>query len=206
MKIFNAMVIKEDVIEKVKNISKKEMSKNKRFHDYAHVLSVFNNVNKIIREEGIEKKVDSLIILTGALLHDLSDIDGGIKEGLNGAKKARKILKKIKGFPEDKIKDVERLIVAIDRDKGDEFELDEMVLCDADRLDALSELGICRSFMLLAKRGLNLQEAVLDYWNYIERKDKKTRYYTKTARGIAKKNIVFVKKFSDDCLGAYDLD
>jgi len=57
--------------------------------------------------------------------------------------------------------------------------------------------------MLYAKRGLNLQEAVLDFWNYIERK-KKTRYFTKTAKKIAKRDIVFVKNFADDCLKFYD--
>jgi hypothetical protein len=55
-----------------------------------------------------------------------------------------------------------------------------------------------------ARRGLNLQEAILDYWNYIENKRKKMNYFTKTARKIAKRDIVFVKKFSDDYLGAYD--
>lgn len=189
------------LILRLKEIAVKKMSANKRFHDQTHILSVFKNAEEIIKKEKLERKVDSLIILTAALFHDLSDYDSGIKEGLDGAKKARNILINIKEFPKEKINDVERLIISLE--SKDKNNIDEKILQDADSLDALSKLGICRSFMLLSRRGMNLQEAVMEYHNYIKRKEKKI-FFTKTARLIAKKKIDFFRKFSEECKKVYN--
>jgi uncharacterized protein len=190
----------KQLMEKIKNISKKEMSKNKRFHDYAHTLSVFNNAKEIIRGEKIENKVDSLVILTAALFHDLSNHDG-LREGIDGARKSKKILEKLGGFPKDKIKDVERLIISHVKKYEEIVELDERILADADHVDALSKLSICRGFMLYAKRGLKLHDALLDFQAYINKKQK--HFFTKTAKRMADKQTPFIKKFLDDCLVIY---
>jgi HD superfamily phosphodiesterase len=191
----------EKLILKLKEIAIKKMSGNKRFHDQAHILSVFKNAEEIIKKEKSQNKVDSLVILTAALFHDLSDYDGGIKEGLDGAKNAKDILEKINEFPKEKIKDVERLIISLE--SKDKTNLDEKILQDADSLDALSKLGICRSFMLLSKRGMNLQEAAMEYYKYIKRKEK-NRFFTKSSKIIAKKRIGFFRKFSEECKNMYN--
>lgn len=198
-------MIKENqqLIEDLKKLAKKELAENERFHDYAHAISVFNNAQKIIAGEKAEKKIDSLAILTATLFHDISNQDK--HDSLDSAKKVAKLLKSVKNFPVNLIKEVERLITSVEKDRMNENALDEMIVNEADSLEVFSKLSLCRGFMICGKRGWKLQASIQDFQNLIDRKYREInkKGHSKTAKKIAAKQMPFIKRFLDDCLRLY---
>jgi hypothetical protein len=108
-------------------------------------------------------------------------------------------------FPKDQIAEVQRLIASIDKGMMNENNLDEVILNEADSLEALSKLSICRGLMLCAKRGWSLKYSLEDFRKYIEKKHGQLTgpNTTKTTRKIAKAQIPFIKNFLDGCLKMY---
>jgi HD superfamily phosphodiesterase len=198
------MVKYDALIKELKIVAKKELDTNERFHDYGHALAVFNNAKEIIKGEKAEKKVNSLAILTATLFHDISSKDK--HDSLDSAKKVSKLLKKVNKFPKNLIKEVERLIISIEKGYMNENTLDELIVNEADSLEVFSKLSICRGFMLCGKRGWTLKYTIQDFRNLIDRKYKELnkKDHTKTAKKIANKQMPFIKKFLDDCLKVYE--
>ncbi len=189
------------LLEKIKNICQREMSQNKRFHDYAHVFLAFNNAKEIISGEKAALKINTLAVLTATLFHDLSNYER-LKGGKDSARKAQRILEKLDGFPKGLIKEVKRLILSVEKQgRKKDFSLDERIINDADNLEALSKLSICRGFMIYGKRGLKPQEAILDFQAFINKKRK--QMYTRTAKRMVLQQVRFIKKFLDDCAKLY---
>lgn len=181
------------ILEEIKTISKNIMEQDRGFHDYAHITSVYNNVLKILKYH----KSDELILLSAALLHDIRR--GEKDHGTLASEEVKKILKDVKGFPKDKIDGVSRLVMA--HDKIPVFD-DEKILFDADKMDALTDLGVLRSFMMYSKEGFTLKDSCEDYIKYIN------KVYNSLCLPISKKIIktkyVNLKKMIIDVLYLYD--
>lgn len=193
----------EQTIKLVKELAQKTLETNDRFHDYGHAISVFNNAERIIAREKVGKKINVLAVLTAALFHDISNSEKN--DSLESAKLVPGLLASVKDFPKEQIKDVQRLVVSIDSGMMNENNLDEIIINEADSLEALSELSICRAFMMYGVKGKKVKDAIEDFTNYINKKEEyfSGKCHTKTARKICKQRIPFIKNFLNNCLALY---
>ena len=134
-----------NVLDSIKNEIIKIMD-NDPAHDFDHVMRVYTNAKKIVKEE----KADEKLVLSAALLHDIVSYPKSSKHSkfssIDSAKKSKIILKKY-GFSEKEI------IIVSDAIKDHSFSqnkvpetLEGKILQDADRLDALGAIGIARVF------------------------------------------------------------
>lgn len=191
------------LIKELKELAKKTLDSNERFHDYGHAISVYNNAKKIITGEKVQKRVNVLAILTACLFHDVSNAEKN--DSLESAKLIPELLASVKDFPEDSVKDVQRLVVSIEKGMMNENAIDEVIINEADSLEALSKLSVCRAFMIYGRRDWKVKTSIEDFKNYIDKKIREINSggHTKTARKTAKKQTPFIKKFLDDCLKVY---
>ncbi len=127
--------IKDYVIEKLKYVD--------AGHDFSHIQRVLHNAVEINKKE----KADDFFVEAGVLLHDITD------EKLFNKVKAEEELKHFLSKIGLSSKEVSRLFNIIDVisfgkefDKKKELTLEQKVVCDADRLDAIGAVGIARTF------------------------------------------------------------
>jgi len=134
-----------NVLDSIKNEIIKIMD-NDPAHDFDHVMRVYTNAKKIVKEE----KADEKLVLSAALLHDIVSYPKSSKRSkfssIDSAKKSKIILKKY-GFSEKEITIVSDAIKdhSFSQNKVPET-LEGKILQDADRLDALGAIGIARVF------------------------------------------------------------
>ena len=134
-----------NVLDSIKNEIIKIMD-NDPAHDFDHVMRVYTNAKKIVKEE----KADEKLVLSAALLHDIVSYPKSSKRSkfssIDSAKKSKIILKKY-GFSEKEITIVSDAIRdhSFSQHKVPET-LEGKILQDADRLDALGAIGIARVF------------------------------------------------------------
>lgn len=132
-------------IDSIKDDIKKIMG-NDSAHDFAHIMRVYKNVQKICKKE----KADEKLILCAALLHDIVSYPKSDKRSklssIHSAKKAEQILKKY-NFPKEEI------MIICDAIRDHSFSqhkkpvtLEGKILQDADRLDAIGAIGVARVF------------------------------------------------------------
>jgi uncharacterized protein len=133
----------------VLNLLKKEVNQKifgDSAHDFNHVIRVYKNAKKICKKENANKK----LVLSAVLLHDIVSYPKSDKRSklssLHSSIEAKKILSKY-GFLDDEIK------IICDAILEHSFSvncipstLEGKILQDADRLDALSAIGIARVF------------------------------------------------------------
>lgn len=119
---------------------------NDSAHDFAHVMRVYKNAQKICKKE----KANEKLILTAALLHDIVSYPKSDKRSklssIHSAKKAKQILKKYDFTKEE-------IMIVCDAIRDHSFSqnkkpatLEGKVLQDADRLDAIGAIGVARVF------------------------------------------------------------
>lgn len=111
-------------------------------HDFEHVKRVYENACLLLKET---KGADEFIVKMASLLHDVDD------RKLNfGEKKVEKFLMRIK-VPNTQISTIIHAIDTIDfatTGSHPKFEtLEQAILFDADKLDAIGSIGICRTIM-----------------------------------------------------------
>ncbi len=134
-----------NVLDSIKNEIIKIMD-NDPAHDFDHIMRVYTNAKKIVKEE----KADEKLVLSAALLHDIVSYPKSSKRSkfssIDSAKKSKIILKKY-GFSEKEITIVSDAIKdhSFSQNKIPET-LEGKILQDADRLDALGAIGIARVF------------------------------------------------------------
>ncbi len=175
----------EILLKKLKEKSREIMEEDKHFHDFAHVMGVYRNVDKLLEHE----QGNRLVLLTSALFHD---IKRGFKDhGTEGAKHVKEILKSIPEFPQDLIDSVAQIIDSHDKEQKTQ---DEKLFYDADKMDAFSELGTARSLMMYSKKGLSLKKTSFDYLDLIDYFFNKL--YTDTAKKLIKKEYEKTKEFA----------
>ena len=186
-------------------------------HDFSHTQRVLNLCLHIGREEG----ADLEILYAAAYLHDIARAEADAK-GLCHAElsgdRAKPILEQA-GFPSGKIQAVVDCIVA-HRFRGDNppHTLEAKILYDADKLDAIGAIGVCRAYAYGGENGQKLYDSfspadleshpsdsiskITDHSQHtpiIEFRIKlskiKDRLFTKTARAIAESRHRYMLKF-----------
>ena len=134
-----------NVLDSIKNEIIKIID-NDPAHDFDHIMRVYTNAKKIVKEE----KADEKLVLSAVLLHDIVSYPKSSKRSkfssIDSAKKSKIILKKY-GFSEKEITIVSDAIKdhSFSQNKVPET-LEGKILQDADRLDALGAIGIARVF------------------------------------------------------------
>jgi uncharacterized protein len=144
----------EKKYQKIKQIVEKELACSA--HNMEHVIRVYHLCMHLAKGE---KKVDLDVLVTAALLHDIArvreDTDSSrtTDHAVLGAEMAEKILKEL-SYPKQKIDHVKHCIVThrlrtSQKPKTKEAE----ILSDADKLDAIGAIGLCRIFVLSGQYG-----------------------------------------------------
>lgn len=163
-------------------------------HDYEHTLRVYNLCMKLAKLEGGEVEV----LKAASLLHDIArplELTLGVSHAIKSAEIAEQILRQT-DFPEIKIEKVCRVIRTHRFTEGIEArELEEKILRDADRLDAMGAIGIARAFMFGGKNGRSLEETIKHF------REKllvlKEKMYTNNAKKISIERHKFMEQFLD---------
>lgn len=132
---------KETILAQTYKFAKEYHSKDCSGHDFEHIRRVYANMNKLLASE---PDANAFICKMSALLHDVDDhklnTDGHVAE---------RFLKKL-NLDEETIGTILNTIKAISFSKSGarpKFETLEMkLLSDADKLDAMGAMGICRTF------------------------------------------------------------
>ena len=145
------------LIEKIKSHFENDFSG----HDWDHILRVLNNAKYIQSQEG----GDLDVVILGALLHDISDhkMNGGILN--HGGIKAREILSEMQ-YESELIEKVVDLVDHISF-KGAlvadvQVSLEQQIVQDADRLDAIGAIGIARAFAFGGNKNRPIYQADVD--------------------------------------------
>lgn len=114
-------------------------------HDWYHILRVFELSKYIQAHEG----GDEIVVQLGALLHDISDhkMNGGKLN--HGGIVSRQLLEEVEFDPEI----IEKVVKLVDHIsykgalvKDEIISLEQQIVQDADRLDAIGAIGIARAF------------------------------------------------------------
>ncbi len=137
---------KKQLIETTKEFVKTSLVDAEGGHDWFHILRVYNNALLIAKDE----KVDELVIVLGALLHDIADSKFHKGDETVGPKIAREFLFKHNVDSlviEHVINIIENISFNKSIEDGKKFKSPELdVIQDADRLDAIGAIGIARCF------------------------------------------------------------
>ncbi len=182
----------EILLEKLKEKSREIMEEDKYFHDFAHIMGVYRNVEKLLEYE----QGNRLVLLTSSLFHDIRR--GFQNHGTEGAEHVKELLKSIPEFPQDLIDSVAQVIDSHDKEQKTQ---DEKLFYDADKMDAFNELGIARSFMMYSKEGLSLKKTCFDYLDLVDYFFNKL--YTDTAKKLIKKEYEKTKQFALELVKRY---
>ncbi len=137
--------MKDRVFEELKEYVKREMGYGGA-HGFDHVERVLTLAERIAREEG----ADLDVVRYAALLHDIDRAkeDRGEVEchARSSSEHARRLLGSY-GFPNEFIERVCSCILAHRFKSGKAESLEERVLSDADKLDAMGAVGIARAYL-----------------------------------------------------------
>jgi len=121
-------------------------------HDLAHFKRVWKTSQEILKLEENCEAADPLIIMAGALLHDIVSLPKNSpdrsKASSLAAKKAAEILEEL-DFPKDKISKVCHAVEAHSFSANiTPTTLEAKIVQDADRIEALGAIGIARCFYI----------------------------------------------------------
>lgn len=175
-------------------------------HDQEHIYRVLNNCLIIAKEY---HNVDYDILITAALLHDIGRDGEKKKHNEIGAEMAEIFLCNI-DFPKEKIAPVFHAIRYHNNGSyGMQKTLEAKILYDADKLDAIGVMGICRALigvgnynnpMYILKNGeidldenCNTDTFVRYYLTHIRKNYE--RFFTDTAKSIARKQKEIDEQF-----------
>lgn len=141
----------EKILERTYNFSKKHHTQDKSGHDFNHILRVYKNACLLLNDY---PEADSFIVKMGALLHDIDD------RKLNPNQHQTKTFLKTLSLKKSLIDKILSTIEAIDFGKtGDNphFKtIEEALLFDSDKLDAIGAIGICRTILFGCYANLKL--------------------------------------------------
>ncbi len=152
----------EAILEKIKDIVKKEMEGVGPTHDFSHVMRVYNLCIKIANYEKQNVDIDFEVLKLAALLHDIGrlredlDTTGTIDHAQESAKMAETILKNF-GLSHEKIEKIKHAILS-HRFRGNNAPktIEAKILFDADKIDSLGAIGIARAFCYEGEQGGNI--------------------------------------------------
>ncbi len=183
------------LLKNLREKSKELMKDGKHFHDFAHVMGVYKNVEKLLKyEEG-----NRLVLLTAALFHDVKR--NLQNHGAKGAIFIKEFLNSVPEFPKNLIEPVVQIVNAHNKKQKNK---EEKLFYDADKMDAFNELATVRSFMMYAKEGLSLREACFKYSDLIDHFYNKL--YTTTAKKTVRNEYKKMKQFVLKLLERYEIN
>ncbi|MBE6462905.1 MAG: HD domain-containing protein [Alphaproteobacteria bacterium] len=115
-------------------------------HDVEHINRVVKNAERILE---FEKDADKDVVLLSAILHDVDDYKlGGNGENLERFFSENDVDENLR----TKISDViENISFSKSGEKPEFSSLEQKIVSDADKLDAMGAIGICRTIMYSAK-------------------------------------------------------
>ena len=203
---------KQRAVQKTIRFVREKLKRDRTGHDWPHLLRVRRIALFLAKKEG----ADRFIVEIAALLHDIADWKFNHGDEYIGVEVAKEWLSSI-GIDKNSISAICKIIGAISF-KGAGVNsamrsMEGMVVQDADRLDALGAIGIARAFAYggYAQRELhNPESAPKCHTSFASYKGSKgttvnhfyekllllkDRMNTKTAKKIAKKRHLFMKKF-----------
>lgn len=123
-------------------------------HDFEHVMRVLKNAERILAEE---TGADSLVVRLAAILHDVDDY----KLGSDGMR-VQKFLQEnnVAKDVADKMLEVIGVISFSNSGSAPQFKMiEQKIVSDADKLDAMGAIGVCRTVMYSAATGRPLFNA-----------------------------------------------
>lgn len=127
----------------------KEKHINLESHDYSHVLAVTQFAIDIAND--VEEEVDPIILICGALLHDIGRTVSNNIHGLVGSSIAEELLESL-DFEKGQIKRITDIIVRhTPTSHIPPQRMEEKIVFDADALDQLGTMGLLRGF--IGKKG-----------------------------------------------------
>lgn len=210
-------------IKKIKEFAEKCLAKdNCSAHNMDHVMRVYNLAMKLADK----KKVDLEVIKIAVLMHDIggikerNDITGKTDHALEGAKMAKRFLKKM-GYSKDKINHIAQCIISHRyRTENKPQTLEAKIVFEADKLETVGAIGLARAFVWVGKNSAHIYKKV-NINKYMKENlcgkkngriqdmskhspqinwETKDKYivdylYTDKAKKIAKKRMDFSKRF-----------
>ena len=145
-------------LEYLKKYVQKFYEKNDPAHDFAHIIRVYKNAEKICKTENANKK----LVLASVLLHDIvkkSSLDKRPDSSADlSAKKASLILKKLKFSENDIVVISEAIRNHSFTKKKISKNIEGKILQDADRLAAIGAIGIARVFSVSGAKNRQFYE------------------------------------------------
>ena len=134
-----------------------------RAHDYAHVLTVVKNAIRIARS--VAEPVDPLVLVCGALLHDIGWVgtERGAEHGLRGASTANEYLSST-WMPAEMRDRIRRVVVRHSASSGQPpTTVEERIVWDADGLAGVGLIGVVRGVISGVGSMNDILEACLRY-------------------------------------------
>jgi len=195
------------------SIARNKMSKKDPSHDINHALRVLALSEKIAKEEN----ADLDVVVPAAIFHDVISYPKNHHKRLlssgESAEFAKRILKKIRSFPKNKIVNVVESINLCSFTKGlkPDF-LEAKILQDADSLEAMGAISIMRTFASAGVMNNTFYDTLDPFCKKRKPDDSKNaldlfftrllvvqrRLHTKTAKDISKKRVEFLKTFLNE--------
>lgn len=138
------MAIEEEVKEYFKN--------SKPTHDFSHVKRVYNLCMKI----GKKEKADLEVLRLASLLHDIGRIKRDEDHEIHSIEIAEKVMDKYKIDEKTKRNVIHCIKTHRYRNNAVPETLEAKILYDADKLDAIGAIGICRAYSFGGENGQKL--------------------------------------------------
>ncbi len=138
------MTIEEEVKEYFKN--------SKPTHDFSHVKRVYNLCMKI----GKKEKADLEVLRLASLLHDIGRIKRDEDHEIHSIEIAEKVMDKYKIDEKTKRNVIHCIKTHRYRNNAVPETLEAKILYDADKLDAIGAIGICRAYSFGGENGQKL--------------------------------------------------
>lgn len=114
-------------------------------HDYSHILQVVEYAIEIANN--IEEQADPVVVICGALLHDIGRMVSDSMHGLAGGALAEELLESLPLTEEQIIKITKVIVRHTATSHVPPQTTEEKIIYDADGLDRLGTMGLLRGFV-----------------------------------------------------------
>jgi uncharacterized protein len=195
-------------IDKLERIVSKEMEGKGAAHDINHAKRVLNLAKEIADKSG---NVNVKLLAAMCLLHDIVRIEGEDESNSVSLSSERSVMLLEKcGFAEDEVRSVIEGIKchSLTSRGGDISDMvrepqtiEEKILFDADKIDALGPIGVARWFSSTSHRKWDLEKSAKTYLKIMNNFIKlKGGLYTVHGSALAKKRIDYSEKYMQQLL------
>ena len=205
----------DDAVKKLQKNVEEHLSTAPVCHDFSHVLRVLQNAKIIGEKESLKNEVNMDVVIMAALLHDIARPEeiaskGEVCHAAAGAAQVPTYLK-LCGITDPKIVMAVSNCVLKHRFRNGitPTTIEEKIIYDADKLDAIGAIGIGRAFHFAGRIGARVHNSQEDAMNSdaYSIEDSAYREYlvklrfiadktlTETGTEIAQKRVEFMENF-----------